>query len=143
MITVSLSDVIAPSFHEIHSDIKNNRFVHFFIKGGRGSTKSSFVSIEIILGIMADINANALILRKVKDTLKESVFEQLVWAIEILKVSHYWHVPKAQLELTYLPTGQKILFRGADDPKKIKSTKVSKGYIKYIWFNISGQNKPS
>lgn len=134
MSTVRLSEVLAPSFHEIHADIKNNRYTHYWLKGGRGSTKSSFVSIEIILGIMADINANALILRKVKDTVKESVFEQLVWAIETLKVSYYWHVPKAQLELTYIPTGQKIIFRGADDPKKIKSTKVSKGYIKYIWY---------
>lgn len=77
---------------------------------------------------------NAVALRKVKDTLHDSVFEQIAWAIEKLGVSHLWHIPQSKLEITYIPTGQKILFRGADKPKKIKSTKVKKGYIKYIWY---------
>ncbi|KRQ86044.1 Phage terminase large subunit [Caloramator mitchellensis] len=131
---IKLSELIAPSFYEIHNDIKNNRYTHYWLKGGRGSTKSSFVSIEIILGIMKDPKANAVVLRKVKETLKDSVFEQLVWAIEKLQVSEYWDIKHNPMELTYIPTGQKILFRGADKPKKIKSTKVSKGYIKFIWY---------
>lgn len=131
---INLTDVIAPSFYEVHKDLKNNRYVHYWLKGGRGSTKSSFVSCEIILGIMRDPTANALVLRKVKDTLKDSVFEQLVWAIDKLGVSEYWSVKHSPLEITYIKTGQKILFRGADKPKKIKSTKVAKGYIKYIWY---------
>lgn len=135
---IRLSEIIAPSFFDLHVDIKNNRNTEYMLKGGRGSTKSSFASIEIILGMMRDAEqgefTNAVALRKVKDTLKDSVFEQLSWAIEILGVSHQWHIPQSKLEITYLPTGQKILFRGADKPKKIKSTKVKKGYIKYIWF---------
>lgn len=135
---IRLSELIAPSFYDLHTDIKNNRFTEYMIKGGRGSTKSSFVSIQIILGMMRDAAegniTNAVAIRKVKDTLKDSVFEQLAWAIEKLGVDHLWHIPQSKLEITYLPTGQKILFRGADKPKKIKSTKVSKGYIKYIWY---------
>ncbi len=135
---INLSEIIAPSFYDLHIDIKNNRNTEYVLKGGRGSTKSSFASIEIILGMMRDADqgefTNAVALRKVKDTLKDSVFEQLAWAIEILGVSHLWHIPQSKLEITYIPTGQKILFRGADKPKKIKSTKVKKGYIKYIWF---------
>ncbi|MPM89866.1 hypothetical protein SDC9_136981 [bioreactor metagenome] len=73
-------------------------------------------------------------LRKVKDTLHDSVFEQLVWAIEALGAGAFWDIPKSQLVLTYRPTGQKILFRGADKPKKIKSIKFARGYCKYIWF---------
>lgn len=134
MADVSLQQLIAPSFYEVHKDIKAQRYTHYWLKGGRGSTKSSFASIEIVLGIMKDPQANALALRKVKDTLKGSVFEQFLWAIEALRVSDYWDVKHSPLELTYKPTGQKILFRGADKPKKIKSTKVSKGYIKYIWY---------
>ncbi|WP_422445987.1 PBSX family phage terminase large subunit [Thermoanaerobacterium sp. DL9XJH110] len=134
MVTVNLRKVIAPSFYEIHSDIKHNRYTHYWLKGGRGSTKSSFVSIEIILGIMKDPDANAVVLRKVKETIKDSVFEQLVWAIEKLKVAEYWDIKHNPMELTYLPTGQKILFRGADKPRKIKSIKVSRGYVKYIWY---------
>ncbi|MBU5311900.1 phage terminase large subunit [Tissierella carlieri] len=135
---VKLSEIIAPSFHNLHVDIKNNKYTEYMLKGGRGSTKSSFTGIEIILGMMRDAErgefTNAVALRKVKDTLKDSVFEQLAWAIEVLGVSDEWHIPQSKLEITYIPTGQKILFRGADKPKKIKSTKVKKGYIKYIWY---------
>jgi PBSX family phage terminase large subunit len=118
----------------VHADVKQKNHTHYWLKGGRGSTKSTFIAIQIILGIMKDPEANAVALRKVKDTLKDSVFEQLVWAIHALGVAQYWHIPQAQLVLTYLPTGQKILFRGADKPKKIKSIKFAKGYCKYIWF---------
>lgn len=131
---VELSKLIAPSFYGLHHDIKSGSHTHYWLKGGRGSTKSSFISLEIIFGMMSDPDANAVAIRKVKETLRESVFEQLAWAIDRLGVAHLWDVPKAKLEMTYLPTGQKILFRGADSPKKIKSTKVSKGYIKYVWF---------
>lgn len=135
---VKLSEVIAPSFYDLHVDIKNNKNTEYILKGGRGSTKSSFASIEIILGMMRDAergeHSNTVALRKVKDTLKDSVYEQLEWAIDILGVTDEWKCTKSPLEITYLPTGQKILFRGADKPKKIKSTKVKKGYIKYIWY---------
>jgi PBSX family phage terminase large subunit len=131
---VNLKSVVASSFYNVHRSIKAEEYTHYWLGGGRGSTKSSFVGIELILGIMKDKNANAVVLRKVKDTLKDSVFEQLCWAIEVLGVQQYWHVPEAMLVLTYLPTGQKIIFRGADKPKKIKSIKFSRGYCKYIWF---------
>lgn len=129
-----LSNAIAESFHTIHKDIKQGKHVHYWLRGGRGSTKSSFVAIEIILGIMSDPEANAVVLRKVKDTLKESVFEQLCWAIDTLGVEDYWQVPEAKLVITYKPTGQEIRFRGADKPKKIKSMKFSRGYAKFIWY---------
>jgi len=131
---VNLRNVIAPSFYDVHWDIIDEMNTHYWLSGGRGSTKSSFISVEIILGIMEDELANAVVLRKVKDTLKDSVFEQLCWAIEALGVTHLWEIPEAKLVLTYKPTGQKILFRGADKPKKIKSIKFSKGYTKFIWF---------
>lgn len=135
---IRLSNLIAPSFYGVHKDIKNNRYTHYWLKGGRGSTKSSFASIETVLGMMNDANkgniTHAVVIRKVKDTLAGSVVEQIIWAIEKLGVSHLWDIPKAKLEITYIPTGQKIIFRGADDPIKLKSIKVSKGYIKYIWY---------
>lgn len=131
---IKLSGVIAPSFRQIHKHLKNDDYTHYWLGGGRGSTKSSFVALEIILGIMRDPNSNAVVLRKVKDTLKESVFEQLCWAIDVLGVNHFWNIPEAKLVLTYLPTGQQIRFRGADKPKKIKSMKFARGYCKYIWY---------
>lgn len=138
MSKVKLTSIIAASFYLAHRDIKNGLHTHYWFKGGRGSTKSSFISIEIVLNIMKDaklgIMSNALILRRVKDTLSESVRDQIKWAIDILGVSEEWHVPESKLTITYKPTGQVIRFKGADNPKKVKSTKVPKGYIKYIWY---------
>lgn len=135
---VKLSALIAPSFFNIHADIKKQGHTHYWFPGGRGSTKSSFDSEEIILGMMRDagndVHSNAIAIRKVGLYLKDSVYEQLEWAIQALKVEHLWDCKISPMTMTYLPTGQKILFRGADKPKKIKSTKVKKGYIKYIWY---------
>lgn len=141
MNTVKLSNLIAPSFYEVHNDIKEHSHTHYWLKGGRGSTKSSFVSIEIVKGIMEDPEANAVAIRKIGNTIKDSVFNQLVWAIEQLGVSHLWNVPEAKLELTYNPTGQKIKFRGADKPKSIKSIKFTHGYCKYTWYEEIDQFK--
>ena len=127
-----LSNLIAPSFYNVHNSLKENEYTHYWLKGGRGSTKSSFVSGEIILGIMKDENANAVVLRKVGQYLKDSVFEQLLWAIQALGVEQHWQVKLSPLELIY--GKQRIIFRGADKPKKIKSTKFKNGYCKYIWY---------
>lgn len=129
-----LSDIIAPSFYGVHKDIKQQRHTHYWLKGGRGSTKSSFASTEIILGMMKDKNANCVALRKVGMNLKDSVYEQLEWAIKMLGVEMYWQSKLSPLELIYIPTGQRIIFRGADKPRKIKSTKFRNGYCKYIWY---------
>lgn len=131
---ISLKEVIAPAFYNLHKNIKNSRYSHYWLRGGRGSTKSSFIAIQIILGMMKDRNANAIALRRYDKYCKDSVYEQLAWATDVLGVSHLWHKSLSPLGLTYIPTGQKILFRGADKPKKIKSTKFSKGYCKYLWF---------
>ena len=131
---VKLTNLIAPSFYGLHWDIAEHRYTHYKLSGGRGSTKSSFIAIEIILGMMQDPAANAIAMRKVGRFLEESVFEQLRWAIDMLGVADKWKVRHSPLGLTYLPYGNKIIFRGADDPQKIKSVKISNGYFKYIWF---------
>ena len=142
---IKLSEIIAPSFFGVHRDIAEGGHTHYALCGGRGSCKSSFVSIEIILGIMQDEKANAVVLRKVGQYLKDSVFEQLLWAIDILGVGDRWERKLSGPELIFSPTGQRILFRGADNPRKLKSTKVSSGYIKYIWYEeadeFSGQEE--
>ncbi len=131
---VKLTECIAPSFYSAHKSVQSEKITHYWLKGGRGSTKSSFVALEIVLGIMEHPDTNAVALRKVGLYLKDSVYEQLVWATDRLGVSHLWEQRVSPMQLIYLPTGQRILFRGADKPKKIKSTKVSQGYIRYIWF---------
>lgn len=131
---VRLTDLIAPQFYDIHWDIIEGKHTHYKLYGGRGSTKSSFISIEIIMGMMQDPDANAACFRRVGNTLQESVFEQLMWAIEALGVSHLWKPNLSPLRITYLPTGQRIVFRGCDDPNKSKSIKLRHGYFKYIWY---------
>lgn len=135
---IKLTDCIAPSFYGAYHKVMKEKYIHYWFKGGRGSTKSAFISIMLILKIMEDGNkgimSNAVVIRRVKDTLKDSVFANLVWAIDKLGVEHLWHIPQGQLKLTFKPTGQVILFRGADKIEKIKSTKAQKGWIKYIWY---------
>lgn len=131
---VKLSDLIAPSFYDLHWDIAEHRHTHYKLAGGRGSTKSSFVSLEIILGMMQDPRANAIAMRKVGRFLDESVFQQLIWAVNVLGAAHKWKIRYSPLGLTYTPFGNRIIFRGADDPQKIKSVKLANGYFKYIWF---------
>lgn len=133
---VKLKELIAPSFYQIHQYLKQCRYTHYWLKGGRGSTKSSFISLEVILGIMKDTQANAVVLRKVGQTLQGSVYEQLQWAVSVLGVEGYWVSKLSPLEMKYVADGRenKIVFRGADKPKKIKSTKFRKGYCKYIWY---------
>ncbi len=131
---LKISDMIAPSFYGVHRDIKRGAHTHYWLKGGRGSGKSSFVSIEIILGMMQDEKANAVALRKTGVNLKDSVYGQLLWAIDMLGMSRLWETRQSPLELRYRPTGQRILFRGGDNTRKIKSTKFRKGYAKFIWY---------
>lgn len=135
---IRLKNIIAPSFYNVHKLIKQDVYTHYWFKGGRGSTKSSFISLEIVLGMMRDAQqgklTNAVVIRRVKDTLRGSVYEQIQWAIYTLGVQNEWEIPESKFQMTYKPTGQVILFKGADKPKKLKSTKVSKGYIKYVWY---------
>jgi len=131
---INLTEVIAPGFYDLHNDFKNNKHMAYWLKGGRASCKSSFAAIEVVLGMMSDPIANAVILRKVGETLRDSVYEQCIWAIEKLGVAHLWYGQVAPMRLIYKPTGQKILFRGADKPEKIKSIKVARGEIRYVWY---------
>lgn len=133
-IMIRLSNIIAPSFYELHRQISDDRYTHYWLKGGRGSTKSSFVAIQIILGIMKHPGTHAVAIRKVGLYLRDSVYEQLMWAIDKLGVSDLWEPKVSPLELIYMPTGQRVIFRGADKPKKLKSTKVKSGYIRYLWY---------
>ncbi|WP_288531549.1 PBSX family phage terminase large subunit [uncultured Secundilactobacillus sp.] len=127
----SLSQTIAPAFYHLHHDIKKQAHSNYWLKGGRGSTKSSFVSLEIVMGIMKDPQANAVVMRRYATTLRESVYDQYLWAIDQLGVSHLWQDSVSPMQLTYIPTGQQIRFKGADKPEKIKSQKFRTGYTKF------------
>lgn len=103
------------------------------VKGSRASKKSTTTALNMIYRIMTYPNSNGLVIRKVFRTVKDSCFSQLKWAIHRLKVDKYWKATNSPLELTYLPTGQKILFRGLDDPLKVTSVAVDKGSLCFLW----------
>jgi phage terminase large subunit len=109
------------------------------VKGGRGSKKSTTTALWIIYKMMQYPLANTLVIRRVFNTHKDSTYTQLKWAANTLGVSHLWKFSKSPLEATYLPTGQKILFRGLDDPMSITSITVEHGHLCWCWFEEAFQ----
>lgn len=126
---------IGKAFVDLYRDIEERKHYEYWLEGGRGSIKSSFWS-ELVAEILENNeNMCALLIRKVGNTLKDSVFSQMQWGIDKLaetypEVGKHWKATKSPLEIKNENTGQIIYFRGADDPVKIKSIKPPKG--KYI-----------
>ena len=126
--------MIAEPFMKVYRTIHNGDGGDFVLYGGRGSTKSSFISLCIVELIVNNPNLHACIFRKIKDTIRDSVYAQTVWAIGVLGVADSFECRTSPMEIEYLPTGQKIYFRGADKPEKIKSIKPPFGHIGVLWF---------
>ena len=136
---MNLSTIIAPSFYSVHRDIQSHNHTHYWLPGGRGSTKSSFISIESILILLKNSKCHVVALRKVGTTLKRSVYAQIKWAINMLGLTNFFEYKLSPLEIRYKPTGQQIIFLGVDDPTKIKSTKMENGYVGCVWFEEANE----
>lgn len=136
---IRMSEMLAPVFYDFAKDVMRHGHTHYDIRGGRGSLKSSTVSLLVPQLLIANPNAHALVLRKVANTLRDSVFNQYMWAIAELGMAGLWYAKVSPMEIIYRPTGQKIMFRGADDPMKIKSIKVPFGYIAVTHFEEKDQ----
>lgn len=126
---IYLPDIVGKGYGAYWKDENRYRV----LKGGKGSKKSTTTALNFIYRLMKYPDSNLLVVRAVFNTHKDSTFAQLKWAQEKLGVSHLWHNTISPLEMTYLPTGQKILFRGFDDVLKLASTTVSKGYLCWVW----------
>ena len=135
---LNIADLIAPVYDELFREVVNpeHPYTHFWLSGGRGSAKSSCISIlgPLIMLMPENRSCHMVILRKVGNTLRNSVYNQILWGLEELGVIQYFKITKSPLELTYLPTGQRILFFGTDDKTKIKSIKLPFGYVGIVWF---------
>lgn len=115
-----------------------NRYWHFkgryrVCKGSRASKKSKTTALWYIHNMMKYKGANTLVIRKTYRTLHDSCFTELKWAINRLGVQKYWDIKESPLEMTYIPTGQKIYFRGLDDPLKVTSITVENGSLCWCW----------
>lgn len=139
MSEIRLSSVIGPAFHNMARDVFQHGHTHYDLSGGRGSLKSSCVSLLVPLLIIHNPGTHALVLRKVANTIRDSVYAQYIWAIGELGMAAHWESKVSPMELIYKHTGQKIMFRGADDPMKIKSIKVPFGYIAITHFEEKDQ----
>lgn len=128
------AESISPTFLTVYRDIRNNGHAEYLLKGGRGSTKSSFTSLAFIYLLINNPQVHGLALRQVANTLRDSVYSQLLWAIQMLGLEERFKCTTSPLEMEYTPTRQKIFFRGADKPEKIKSIKPVFGYIGLLWF---------
>ena len=128
-IKISLSKTVGKGY---------NRFWHFkgryrVVKGSRASKKSKTTALWFIANLMKYPQANLLVIRKTYRTLKDSCFTELKWAIHRLQADNWWEIKESPLEMTYKPTGQKIYFRGLDDPLKVTSITVGVGVLCWAW----------
>jgi phage terminase large subunit len=126
---ISLTDIVGKGYATFWKSKKRYRVV----KGSRASKKSKTEALNLIYKIMQYPKANALVVRKTYATLRNSCYTDLQWAINRLGVKNWWEAKLSPLELTYKPTGQKILFRGLDDPLKITSIAVDVGSLTWLW----------
>lgn len=132
--TVNVADLFISKFDPLFEAAVSRAASEFWLSGGRGSTKSSFISLCIVLLLLAYPDANAVVVRRFGNTLRDSVYSQLLWAVAELGLEPWFRATTNPMELTYLPTGQRIVFRGMDDPLKLKGVKFRKGYAAVAWF---------
>jgi len=132
---ISLRQVVGGGYEKIW----NYTGRYLVIKGGRASKKSKTIALRWIVKLMKHPQANLLVIRKVFNTHRDSTFADLKWATHRLGVSHLWQFKTSPLEAIYLPTGQKILFRGLDNPLSIASITVERGYLCWCWFEEAYQ----
>ncbi len=126
--------VLAKPYLEVWRDIRRGAHTEYVLYGGRGSAKSTFISLAVLEVILTKPMLHAVLCRRVKDTLRDSVYAQMKWAIGELKLDDLFECRVNPMEMIYKPTGQKIYFRWAYDPAKLKYIKVPFGYIGVLWF---------
>ncbi|WP_426356017.1 PBSX family phage terminase large subunit [Mammaliicoccus sciuri] len=130
--SIDMSQLIPSHFHDLWRATKDDSILNIVAKGGRGSGKSSDTAI-IIAQLIMRYPVNALILRKIDNTLASSVFEQIKWAINEMQVSHLFQVKVSPMEIIYKPRGNKMIFRGAQNPERIKSLKDARFPFTIAW----------
>lgn len=126
---VNIAELVGGGYREYW----NCRARYRVLKGGKASKKSTTTALWYIYHLMKYPDANLLVVRNVQLTHGSSTFAQLKWAVRQLKVTHLWKWTVSPLSMEYIPTGQKILFRGFDDADKLASTTVERGYLCWVW----------
>ena len=139
MSDVRLTELLGTAFWDLAHDVFQHGHTHYDLSGGRGSLKSSAISLMTPPLLISHPGTHAAVFRKVGNTIRDSVFAQYCWAIDMLGMSELWISRTSPPELIYKPTKQRIMFRGADDPMKLKSIKAPFGYIAITHFEEKDQ----
>ncbi|MBN6784607.1 PBSX family phage terminase large subunit [Staphylococcus capitis] len=132
---LSITKTIGSGYNEFW----HNKNFYRVVKGSRGSKKSKTTALNFIYRLMEYEWANLLVVRRFSNTNKQSTYTDLKWATNQLGVTHLFKFNDSLPEITYKPTGQKILFRGLDDPLKITSITVDKGILSWCWIEEAYQ----
>lgn len=145
-IVLNFRDLIAPAFYRAFNLLRKGVGREYWFKGGRGSTKSTFISEFTSLDMMYDAIlykmgkiakkdlSHIVCYRKVGSDLRDSVFTQYLWSLDKMGVLPWFDVNKSSMRITFIPTRQQIQFRGLDDEMKSKSIKAPFGFYKHLWF---------
>ncbi|MGM7556847.1 PBSX family phage terminase large subunit [Aerococcus christensenii] len=132
MTLIKISSLIPKPFHSVWKAAKDRDILHVVCKGGRGSGKSSDIA-HILIQLIMRYAVNAVAIRKIDNTLEQSVYEQLKWAVVEQQVMHLFKFNKSPLRITYIPRGNYISFRGAQNPERIKSLKDARFPFAIAW----------
>lgn len=130
---LKISDLLTPRFYPLYSAWKSNKYTRLVCKGGRGSAKSTNIALILVVDLM-QYPVNTICFRKVGETLRKSVYEQIKWAIKFLGVEEYFEYKLSPLEIIYKERGNKFIFMGVDDPQKSKSIKEAQFPVARYWF---------
>lgn len=130
---LKISDLLTPKFYPLYSAWKSNKYTRLVCKGGRGSAKSTNIALILVVDLM-QYPVNTICFRKVGETLRKSVYEQIKWAIKFLGVEEYFEYKLSPLEIIYKERGNKFIFMGVDDPQKSKSIKEAQFPVARYWF---------
>lgn len=130
---LKISDLLTPKFYPLYLAWKSNKYTRLVCKGGRGSAKSTNIALILVVDLM-QYPVNTICFRKVGETLRKSVYEQIKWAIKFLGVEEYFEYKLSPLEIIYKERGNKFIFMGVDDPQKSKSIKEAQFPVARYWF---------
>ena len=130
---LKISDLLTSKFYPLYSAWKSNKYTRLVCKGGRGSAKSTNIALILVVDLM-QYPVNTICFRKVGETLRKSVYEQIKWAIKFLGVEEYFEYKLSPLEIIYKERGNKFIFMGVDDPQKSKSIKEAQFPVARYWF---------
>lgn len=132
---ISLKEIVGGGYNEFWRSKHRYRIV----KGSRGSKKSTTAALWYVVNMMKYPESNLLVVRRIFKDHEKSTYSQLQWAMNKLGVTHLWKCTKNPVQMTYIPTGQRILFVGMDDPLSITSVTVPVGALSFVWIEEASQ----